>query len=190
MVDLFSSKTGLFAAIVAVIGLLVAVQTLLMPYIVAARERRHAEASLRMTPVDVSAVAPSSNSCELRFGLVGGGGRGVVVTAVLLGVSSVKPSETIVASVPEAPLNVYAHRVELRPDATSYDIRSRVFTAEVAPLRVSPGEVEAFVVKLVSMTSHVYDVHVTVQWYDVNRPEDQRSLRSEDLNIDFPARVA
>src|SRR5258708_12543731 len=62
-----TSGTGIFAAIAAVIGLLVGMYTLIAPVLSQRQARRNAAGSVRLSTIDLGPVSRSSRSCELRF---------------------------------------------------------------------------------------------------------------------------
>ena len=184
--DFFTSAGGIFATVAAIVGLLAALQTLVRPVISTRTARRQARASIELARPRVGAVAQSSNSCELQFELVNTGGHPAIVTSIRLVVDAARPSTTEVVSVPEAPLAVRRHRIELEPATREYDVRSGIFSPDAPPLSFADGEAEAFVVKLVSRVSHHYKFHVEIDWYDAKHPHESRSLRSDPLEADFP----
>lgn len=184
--DFFTSTGGIFAAVAAIVGLLAALQTLVRPIVSTWATRRRALASIGLARPQVGAVAPSSNSCDLQFELVNTGERPVIVSSIRLVVDAARPSTRQVVSVPEAPLAVRRHRVELDPATREYDVRARMFSAETPPLSFVEGEAEAFVVKLVSGVSHHYTFHLEIDWYDAKLPHESNCLRTDALDVDFP----
>jgi hypothetical protein len=177
--DFFTSTGGIFATVAAIVGLLAALQALVRPIVSTRTVRRRARASIELARPQVGAVAPSSNSCDLQFELVNTGGRPGIVTSMRLVVDASHPSTMQVVSVPEAPLVVRRHRVELDAATREYDVRARMFSADAPPLSFADGEAEAFVVRLVSRFSHHYAFHLEIDWYDAKLPHEPQCLRSD-----------
>ncbi len=145
-----TSKTGLVAAVVVLVGLAAAVQGLARPWLTDRRESRAKLPGLAISALQLSALKPYASIRELRFTISNtGGGIGLLTTLQLRVLShgpSEEPRETVVA----APIDVYEHRVELNVSEDIYDIRGRAFGSAAPPLKYAEGAVDAFVVTLVA----------------------------------------
>ena len=182
----FDSRDGIFAAVVAAVGLIAAFMGLIRPYLSERRARKTAKAAVVLTEPLLSYLSNSSRSCELRFELANGGKSTAVVTSVFLEVLSHHASSALRATLTEAPIVVYEYRIELHPDTQAYDIRPRLFGPQVPPISLAEGEVEAFVVKLVSPKPHWYEFRIAAEWYDSKLPSAPRIVRTSPLSVDFP----
>jgi hypothetical protein len=181
-----TSGTGLFAAIAAVIGLLVGMYTLIAPVISRRQARRNAAGSVRLSTIDLGPVSRSSRSCELRFKVTNAGTSPCVLTGIRLHVNASGRSDRTRHLKLEAPITVHKHRVELEPAISDYDIRSRKFAPALPPLALARGDAEAFLVKLVSHQPYWYDFVVIVDWFDTLNPDLQNSQISESMRVEFP----
>lgn len=182
----FESRTGIFAAIIAMVGLIATIIGLVRPYLSERRTRKAAEAAVALTKPAVSKLSNSSRSCELRFQLANSGKNTAIVTSICLEVVSHHPSSTLRETLTEAPIVVHEHRIELRPDAQTYDIRPRLFGPKLPPISLAEGEVEAFVVKLVSLQPHWYEFYIEAEWYDSKVPNVPHTVRTSPQSVDFP----
>ncbi|HEV2126810.1 MAG TPA: hypothetical protein VGW38_28980 [Chloroflexota bacterium] len=186
MSDFFTSSTGLFATVAAFVALLLAIQNLVRPHLVARRELREAAPFLSFSKPHVTDVAASALTCELRFELVNAGGGVAVVTAISVQVNECRDAVSTVVSVPESPLSLHVHRVELSPDTRVYPVRARTYAPDAPPLSLAAGEAEAFLVKLVSVVPQLYEFELQAEWYDVRLPDVTRALSSESRSVEFP----
>jgi FtsZ-interacting cell division protein ZipA len=188
LVEFLTSKTGIFAAIAAVVGLTALVASLLRPWWEARRQRRSERADVKITRPVLSDLSRSSNSYELRFEVTNVGGRPAVAVGVQLRVLSHAPSTTVVPTVHEAPLRVNQHRVRLIPEEELYDVRARAYGPKSPPLSLAEAEVEVFIVKLVADTPQQYRLTVEVNWFDAKEPESTHTAVSVPVEADFPPR--
>jgi len=186
VIDFLVGKTGVIAAIAVVLALLVALNALLRPVLENARKRRTERGALVLTSPVLSELVSYSRSCELRFEVSNAGANPVVVTAVRLRVLRQGPSPSSRATKVAAPVTVHQHRVELKEGKDDYDIRARTYGPGLPPLSFSSGEVEAFLVKLVSKCPREYEFVVELDWYDAKKPTEPHTLSSGALVVDFP----
>lgn len=143
-------------------------------------------ANLQVGSWDVGPVRPEKRQCELRFVVVNGGRRGVVLDELLVEVLASRPSASVRRLDVRAPVDVHEHRVELRPGPQVHDLRRRAFAPDVPPLAVPGGGGEAFVVALLSAQPQEYELQVVCGWHDTATPAERRELRSDVLVVDFP----
>lgn len=190
LVDFVTSKTGIFAALVGLVGLAVAFQTLIRPWLVDRRDERAKRPRLLISPVQLSDLKSYASSRELRFTLGNGGGGVALMTSLRLRVlehgDSVTPRQTRTA----APLDVYQHRVEFQKDKDEYDVRARAFGPAVAPLKYESGHVDAFVVTLVAKDPQWYRFVVQADWQDIRNPSEVHTCQSDECLADFPPTIA
>src|SRR4051794_21584338 len=76
-VEFVTSKTGIFAVLVGLVGLALAFQNVVRPWLVDRREGRAKRPKLLISPVQLSELKSYASSRELRFTL-GNGSGGVV----------------------------------------------------------------------------------------------------------------
>ena len=181
-----TSKTGLVAAVVVLVGLAAAVQGLARPWLTDRRESRAKLPGLAISALQLSALKPYASIRELRFTISNtGGGIGLLTTLQLRVLShgpSEEPRETVVA----APIDVYEHRVELNVSEDIYDIRGRAFGSAAPPLKYAEGAVDAFVVTLVAKEPQWYLIRVDASWCDVKALGESRCSTSDEVVADFP----
>lgn len=186
IVGFLTADAGVFAAVVAAIGLLAAVVALLRPSLEARRKKTEDTARLEIAALHLSGPAEWSTAHELRFTVSNAGSRPAVLVSLELFVESFEPSRTVHRTITAAPVEVYQHRVELSPDKPRVDVRARSFSDQVKPLNFEKGETAAFVVKLVSRAPQVYRLRVEVEWYDVGEPQAKRWSYAPYVDVDFP----
>lgn len=189
-IQFLTSKTGLFAALVAIVGLVAAVAGLIRPTLDRRRAARAAKAALTLTEPFLSELSASSNSYDLHFEITNSGGSSAVAVAVRLRVLQRLPCTAFVPSFTEAPLRVNRHRVKIQADKDLYDVRARAYGSSAPPLAFAATETEAFVVKLVSDESQHYSIRIEVEWYDAKSPGTSRTAHSLPVDVDFPPREA
>src|SRR5262249_16605307 len=139
---------------------------------------------------EIGELAPWGARREMRFELVNSGKRALIVTAIKLRILDHGECEESRRTKVAAPVTVYKHRVELRPDKTEYDIPGHLYSHKLPPLQYAPDEVEAFLVSLVARQPHWYLARVVTHWYDTHDPNATRITESQDLLIGFPREVA
>jgi len=181
-----TSSKGAFAAVAALVALLVGLKTLVGPAVARRRAAREAAGSLRLIQVDIGTLYPWQRSRELRFQVSNAGRSTCVLTAVRLRVTASRESEQERHTIAGAPVQVHKYRIELEPDKTEYDVRSRLFSPAEPPLSVAEGETEAFVVKLISQLPRWYEIVISLDWFDTKTPDETHCLTSEPLEADFP----
>jgi hypothetical protein len=181
-----TSGTGVFAAIAAVIALLVGVYTLVGPVLSRRQAQKDAAGSLRLSAVDLGPVSRSSRSCELRFKVTNAGTSPCVLTGIRLHMNACDRSDRACQFKVEAPITVHKHRIELEPAISDYDIRSRKFAPALPPLSLARGETEAFLVKLVSHEPYWYEFVIIIDWFDTLNPDLLNSQTSESIRVEFP----
>lgn len=197
MLDFLNSKTGIFAAIVAVVGLAGA----LWKFYVEITDRRAKSADkqatakrsnqgLAIVDLQLSELSLSSNAYELRFLLTNTGSAPLIMRALRIHVTARSEPERARDSHTMAPIKVYKHEVRLGPKEDVYDIRKRHFGRGNEPLAFDPGEASAFVVKLVSEELKRYSFHVEAEWYGATAPEKSGTVGSATLSAEFPERIS
>ncbi len=197
MLDFLNSKTGIFAAIVGVMGLAGA----LWRFYVDITDRRAKSAEkkaadkrsgqgLAIADLQLSELSPSSNAYELQFLLTNTGTARLIMRALRLHVTARSEPERARDSYTMAPIKVYKHEVRLGPKEDVYDIRKRHFGRGNEPLAFDPGEASAFVVKLVSEELKQYSIHVEAAWYGAADPDKTGTTSSDTLTAEFPERIS
>lgn len=189
MVTWLTSTTGIFAAIVAVVGLLGGLVVLLSPLNTSWRRRRRNRKSIVITRLDIGELSKSSDSRDLRFQVVNSGSTRCMLQSIRLVVDAHGVSEQPRHTRPEAGVVVHKHRVELAPGKDNYDIRSRAFGPRLPPIALDPGESEAFLVKVVSREHQWYKLRVVADWFDSKDVTTVRPASSDLAYVDFPPRI-
>lgn len=189
-INFVTSKSGLIAAVVVLVGLAVAMQGLVRPWLIDRRDARNKRPSLIISTLQLSELKSYSNSRELRFTIANAGGGEALMTSLRLHVLDYGRSEEPRQTVTAAPIDVYEHRVELKIGKVDYDIRARAFGPAAAPLKYAEGSVDAFVVTLVAKEPQWYRVRVEADWCDVKVPSDSRDSTSDEVMADFPPSVS
>lgn len=197
MLDFFTSKTGVFAAVVAVVGLAGALWKFYADFADRKEKREKkqtdkARAGQGLAIVDqrLSELSPASNSYELQFVITNKGSAKLIMRALRLNVTTRRECQQPRASYTMAPLKVHKHQVRLRPGEDMYDIRKRSFGPGNEPLSFDSGEAEAFVVKLVSEETKLYVFKVEVEWYGAADPDKVGAAQSDLLEAEFPERFS
>lgn len=185
-VEFFTSKEGIFAATGGLVSLLAAFLGIVRPIAQRRREKAAAKAKLEITEPILTPPPEHSQIGEVRFELSNAGSSKAVLRALRIVVTDHGPSETLRMVRPGAPVTVHSHRVELDPAKSEYDVRSPVYAADTPPLSFEEGEVEAFVVRLVSTEAQWYRFRLVAEWYDAKRAKAIRKVESGELEIDFP----
>jgi hypothetical protein len=186
MVTWLTSPTGIFAAIIAIVGLLGGLAVLLTPAWTSWRSRAKVRTSITIAQFEFGELSRSSRSRELRFLVVNSGINKCVLNSIRFVVDAHGESRTLRNTVSEAGVTVHKHRVELEPEKVDYDIRSRAFGPKLPPIALDPGESEAFLVKVVSRKPYWYEVRVVVDWLDTTEATKTHLSSSDMTHIDFP----
>ena len=197
MIDFLTSKTGLFAALVAVVGLAGSLWKLWTD----SRDRQGKDAEkkaameraargLAIADPVLSDLSRSSNAYDLQFVVTNTGTKQLIMRTLRLHITDRRAPGAPVASYTMAPLTVHKHRVSIVPERSVYDIRERLFSKEGnEPLAFDPGHAEAFVVKLVSVETMRYTFHVEAEWYAAADPDKTGKVRTPSHVAEFPERV-
>lgn len=190
IIAFLTSPGGAFAAVAAVLGIIATVQSIVRPYLDRRRERKESKARLEIADLQLSELSRSSNSYELRFVVTNTGKSKAVMRALRIQVLDRTPSTAEVETVPEAPMRVNEHRVQLIEGKDVYDIRARAFGPALPPLSFEEAEAEGFVVKIVSTELMRYELQLEAEWYDAKEPKQVQTVPSGVFLLDFPRRVA
>lgn len=192
-IDFFTSKTGVVAAVVVVLGILTALHTLVRPLVDGRRSRRRADreriearARLEFSNVDVEPPPPWTRAGIARFEITNAGGRPAILQALHLEVVGHGVCAVPRAVQPGAAVVRHSHRVELVPERERYDIRGRMFGAEASPLSFDEGETEGFDIQLVSAAPHWYEFRFLAEWYDTKDPSEVKATQSAMQRLEFP----
>jgi hypothetical protein len=185
-----TSQSGIIAAVVVLVGLAVAVQGLIRPWLADRRDVRNKRPRLVISTLQLSDLKPYSRSRELRFTIGNAGGGEALMTSLRLRVVDHGSSEELRQTVTAAPIDVYEHRVEFKPGKDVYDIRARAFGPAAPPLKYTEGSVDAFVVTLVAKEPQWYRVNVEADWCDVKVPASACDCNSDEVIADFPPSIS
>lgn len=186
IVQFLTGEAGIFAAVVAALGLVAAVVALVRPFTEQRRKNAEEAGQLEIIGTHIGVLYEWSNTREMRFTISNAGNRPVILLALRVHVDSCSPSETVHQTRTAAPVDVYQHRVELSADRSTFDIRERTFGGQRGPLNFEKGETSAFMVKLVSRSTLVYKLRVEAEWYDIGKPQDIQETHTEYIDVDFP----
>lgn len=128
-----TSKTGAFAALIAVLALAALLHGVIRPYLIDRRDSRRDRAWLQIAVPEVAEVVSWANSCDLRFTVTNSGGRPAILRSLRLRVNTCEPSSNSQPTRTAAPITVYQHRAELAPGVDLVDIRKRNFGKQLQP---------------------------------------------------------
>jgi hypothetical protein len=187
LIRFLTSPTGIFAAVVAVVGLAATIYGVIRPQVVQRRTRREGRAKLAIFDLDLDDLAAWGSIREIRFKITNSGGASLVMTSLQVRVMEAFPSQTTRTTDVAAPVVVYRHRVALEPDSHVYDLLRRRFGPDSPPLSLTPGETVAYIVKLVSKKPYIYRLRVEADWFDTTRPDKPSHCHTDTLTADFPA---
>lgn len=182
--EFFTSKTGIFAAIVAVVSLIGAILKITTTLKKEKKERDAEVSDLAVSGVTVEDPPPWSEAAKASFQIMNGQGGKAVMSDLLLIVTDHGESSTPKMVEAAAPVPQYSFKVVLKPDVAEYDVREKEFGSP-EPHSYIRGEVESFSIELRSTQPQWYQFHFLVRWYDVARPNEQQSLRTPDLRVEF-----
>jgi hypothetical protein len=189
VISFFTSGGGIFAAIVAVLGLVALIVGLVRPVLQGRREAAQARPDLRLSNVSVEPPPPYSEAGQVTFEILNTGGGKTVVHDLLLLVSAHGRTELPKMTEPAAPISVFTYKVTLSPSVREYDVRKKEFGTS-PPHSYDANEVESFQIELRSTEPQCYEFQVVARWYDVKHPADVRELRTPMQRIDFLPDIA
>ena len=185
VVNFLTSKTGIVAAVVVVVGLIGAVlNSIVLPLLKRRKEERGDKPVLSMSQVKIEAPPPWSEAGTAKFELVNTQGGKAVMSDLLLVVLDCGVSETPKMVEAAAPVPQFTYKVTLSPGVTEYDVRKKEFGA-TTPHSYEKGEIEAFSVELRTTRAQWYKFQFLVRWYDATKPAEIVELRSPELRIEF-----
>jgi hypothetical protein len=190
IIAFLTSNKGFVAAIVVALGIIVSILNILRPILQRRRELKEAHAKLKIADIQLSTLSRSSNSYEVRFMITNVGKSKAVMRELKMRVLGRSASAAVVETIPEAPMRVNVHRVQLIAGKDLYDIRARAFGPALPPLSFEEAEGEGFLVKMVSREVTRYELRVEAQWYDAKKPNVIHTAYSKEFFLEFPRRVA
>ena len=196
-IEFLTSKTGLFAAVLVVLGLVGSLWKFWGEFTdrrtkaaEAAAAAKHASQGLAIADLTLSELSRSSNAYDLQFVLTNTGSNHLIMQALRLHVTARNAISKSVPSYTMAPIAVYKHRVAIVAGKDAYDIRERTFGKGNEPLAFAPDEAAAFLVKLVSDETMQYVFHVEAEWYGAADVAMTGKVSSTSLTAEFPERVS
>ena len=184
LIGFLTSGTGVVAGLLALLGLVAAVQKVVLPVLDRRREARGSRADLALSGMAVEDPPPWSEAGRATFQLMNRGGGKAVLASLTLQVVEHGPVERPKMIEAAAPIPQFTYKVELSPDVAEYDVRKKAF-GTAPPHSYEKGEVEAFEVELRSTEPRWYRFRFRVGWYDVAEPEAVRELVSAEGRIEF-----
>ena len=184
LLDFFTSKTGIIAALAVLVGLTGGILNIVLPLVKRRQEKHAGIPELTMSPAKVEDPPPWSEAGKAAFELVNSRGGKAVMSDLLLVVTECGASEAPKMVEAAAPVPQFSYKVTLSPGIAQYDVRKKEFGTP-APHSYEKGEIEAFSVELRSTKPQWYEFHFLVRWYDANKPAETLELRSTPLRIEF-----
>ena len=189
IVEFFTSKTGIFAAVTALVAFTAAVIKLVEPVLKKRRDAEEAVPDLQFSSVQVNDPPPYSEAGEATFQLVNARGGKAVLRDLLLVVLGHGATERPKMTEAAAPIPEFTYKVTLSPGVTEYDVRKKEF-GSAPPHSYEASEIEAFRIELRSAEPQWYDFEFVVRWYDARRPTDIHELRTPKQRIEFLPDIA
>lgn len=189
VISFFTSRDGIFAAIVAVLGLVALIVGLVRPVLQSRREAVRARPDLQLSNVSVEPPPPYSEAGQTTFEIQNTGGGKAVLRDMLLHVLAHGPTELPKMTEPAAPVPLFTYKVTLNPSVREYDVRKKEFGTS-PPHSYDANEIESFQIELRSTEPQWYEFKVIVRWYDVKHPADVCELGTAMQRIDFLPDIA
>ena len=189
IVKALTDDNGIFAAFLVVVSLIVALLSIVKPWIKQRRDAKEERPNLIISHPQVIPPPPWSETGEVSFELMNTQGGKALLTKLMLMVLESGYSETLKMVRPGAPVPQYSYKVKLTPNKKEYDVRQKKFGTTSPPQSFEKEEVESFLIELVSTESQWYKFQFIVEWYDLAHPSEIKVLKSPELIIDFPPEV-
>ena len=184
VVGFLTSKTGIVAAVVVVLGLVAAVLKIILPLLQRKDAKQAALAVLSISEVRVEDPPPHTEAGSATFELMNAQGGKAIMSELLLQVTDHGPSETPKMVEAAAPVPQFTYKVTLNPETTEYDVRKREF-GSATPHSYEKAEVESFLIELRSTTPQWYEFQFLIRWYDSNKPAEIHDLITGKSKIEF-----
>lgn len=184
IVDFFTSKTGIAAALVVVVSLIGGILKVVLPLVKRSEEKQASVSNLSISHVKVEEPPPWSEAGTATFELMNTQGGKAVMSELLLVVLNCGVSETPKMVEAAAPVPQFTYKVTLNPDVSEYDVRKKEFGTPT-PHSYNKEEVEAFSIELRTTEPQWYEFQFLIRWYDSKKPTEIFELRSGVLRIEF-----
>jgi hypothetical protein len=184
VVGFLTSKTGVFAAVTALLAMIGTIVGLVQPMLKRRREAAEAKPKLVLSNVRINAPPPWSEAGEAGFELANAGGGKAILSDLRLVVRAHGATEMPKMVEAAAPIPQFTYKVTLSPAVREYDLRKKEF-GMAPPHAYNNAEIEAFVVELRSTEPQWYEFELVIRWYDVKRPDEIRELVSPVQRIEF-----
>lgn len=185
VLEFLNSKTGVVAAIAALVTIVGGVLGILRPWAKSKEDKKAAIPKLAFAGIKTKEPPPWSDAGELTFNLVNASGGKAVMTDMWLRVLDHGPCEKPKIVETAAPVPQYTYKIKLNPNQKNYDVRARKFGPKPQPHAFEKDEVEAYVIELTSSEPQWYRFALEVEWYITSKPKQINSLRSEELHMEF-----
>lgn len=185
IVQFFSDDKGVFAAISAVLAIVGA----LLGIVYKIRNLKAARAELAMSIPVVTQPPPWSEAGQVSFQLMNSHGLKAVMTKMLLVILDHRPSEKLKMVQAAAPIPQLTYKVKLKPDQKQYDVQKKKFGDPQAPRSYEKGEVESIIIELTSTEPQWYQFQIVVEWYNLDKPDAKKVIKSKALTIEFTPEV-
>jgi len=189
IIQFFSDDKGLFAAISAVVAIVGALLGIIYKVRQGREKQKDAKAELAMSIPIVTQPPPWSEAGQVSFQLMNSHGLKAVMTKMLLVILEHRPSEKLKMVQAAAPIPQLTYKVKLKPDQKEYDVRQKIFGEPPAPRSYEKGEVESIIIELTSTEPQWYEFQLIVEWYNVDKPDEIRAIKSQALTIEFTPEV-
>lgn len=184
VINFFTSKTGIIAAIAVIVSLIGGVLKIVLPLLKQHKDRQASIADLNLSNVKIEDPPPWSEAAKASFELMNPQGGKAVMSDLLLMVTDNGKSETPKMVEAAAPVPQFNFKVTLEPGVNTYDVRKKEFGTP-APHSYEKGEIEAFSIELRSTEPQWYEFYFLVRWYDVSEPTSIRELKTPRLKVEF-----
>ncbi|SMO73398.1 hypothetical protein SAMN06265379_10679 [Saccharicrinis carchari] len=185
VLDFLNSKTGVMAALAALITLIGGVVGILRPWVKSNKGKKALIPRLEFAGMKTNQPPPWSNAGEIKFNLVNASGGKAVMTQMWLKVQGNGPCEKQKQVETAAPIPQYTYKVVLKPHEKNYDVRAKKFGPKPQPHAFEKDEVEAYVIELTSSEPQWYSFVIEVEWYITSKPQQINIVQSEELWMEF-----
>lgn len=179
MTDFLTSQTGFIASLVVVLGIAVALKTLVGGYV-------NSAASIVISDLAVTDPPASSDIGYIHFLVLNTGNRTGIINSMSIDVESYTPSVTNRMVHSEAALTVFDHEVHIDGDRDRFTFRDPGQPGGAAPLSLEAKHSDHIRIKVTSEHTLTYRLRVSLRYTDTGRLLRSLQAQSKVFTLDFP----